>query len=146
LAQSRLIGAQWIPTLDHDPNGLDMTRDNRDRLAMFARQKVEVRRLALNFEQIEQYDPPPNFAKEEDSRYARYVEQYGDKCWELDALSPDVIAGLVREAVEGLVECEAWNAALAEEQWNRDKLVKASANWALVGNFLSALDEEGENE
>ncbi len=28
---------------DHDPNGLDMTRDNRDRLAMFARRGVEVR-------------------------------------------------------------------------------------------------------
>jgi hypothetical protein len=67
---------------DHDPNGLDMTRDNRERLAMFARQDVEVRRLALNFEQIQQYNPPPNFAKETDSRYARYVDQYGNNCWE----------------------------------------------------------------
>jgi hypothetical protein len=58
---------------DHDPNGLDMTRDNRDRLAMFARQGVEVRRLALNMEQIERYRPPPNFAKETDSRYAAYM-------------------------------------------------------------------------
>jgi hypothetical protein len=54
---------------DHDPNGLDMTRDNRDRLTMFARRDVEVRRLALNMDQIERFRPPPNFAKETDSRY-----------------------------------------------------------------------------
>jgi 3-oxoacyl-[acyl-carrier protein] reductase len=29
---------------DHDPNGLDMTRDNTDRLRMFAREPIEVRR------------------------------------------------------------------------------------------------------
>jgi hypothetical protein len=28
----------------HDPNGLDMTRDNTDRLRMFAREPIEVRR------------------------------------------------------------------------------------------------------
>jgi hypothetical protein len=116
---------------DHDPNGLDMTRDNRDRLAMFARQAVEVRRLALNFAQIEQYSPPPNFAKESDSRYASYVDQYGDNCWELDALDPDVIAALVRDAIDELIERDAWDRAMAEEQWSRDTLAKVSANWAI---------------
>lgn len=43
---------------DHDPSGMDMTRDHVDRLAMFARWPVEVRRLALNMSQIEEYDPP----------------------------------------------------------------------------------------
>lgn len=32
---------------DHDPSGIDMTRDNADRLAMFTSFGVEVRRLAL---------------------------------------------------------------------------------------------------
>ena len=80
---------------DHDPNGLDMTRDNRDRLAMFARQGVEVRRLALNMDQIERYRPPPNPAKETDTRYAAYAKQFGRECWELDALVPTVIANLI---------------------------------------------------
>jgi hypothetical protein len=30
-----------------------------------------------------------------DGEYTRYVDQYGERCWELDALDPDVIAGLV---------------------------------------------------
>jgi hypothetical protein len=79
-----------IPTVlhpgDHDPNGLDMTRDNRDRLAMFARRGVEARRLALNMDQVERYRPPPNFAKETDTRYPACVKDFGERCWELDAL------------------------------------------------------------
>jgi hypothetical protein len=55
---------------DHDPNGLDMTRDITKRLAMYARQEIEVRRIALNIDQVRRYNPPPNFAKETDSRYA----------------------------------------------------------------------------
>ena len=64
---------------DHDPNGLDMTRDNRDRLALFARGDVEVRRIALNLDQVELYRPPPNPAKETDTRYASIREAVRDR-------------------------------------------------------------------
>ena len=41
---------------DHDPSGIDMTRDNDDRLSMFARSsRVELKRVALNMDQVEQY-------------------------------------------------------------------------------------------
>lgn len=53
---------------------------------------VEVRRLALNMEQVRKYDPPPNPAKVTDSRFAAYCDQFGDESWELDALSPKVVA------------------------------------------------------
>jgi hypothetical protein len=121
---------------DHDPNGLDMTRDNRDRLAMFARRPVEVRRLALNLDQVELYRPPPNPAKETDSRYAAYVRRYGADCWELDALNPTVIAHRIRVELEGLIDAAAWNSARAEEDANRALLADASQNWALVETFL----------
>ena len=100
---------------DHDPNGLDMTRDNRDRLAMFARHGVEVRRLALNIDQVERYRPPPNFAKETDTRFSAYAEKFGSECWELDALDPIVIADLIRNEVERMIDADAWKAAKAEE-------------------------------
>ena len=48
---------------DHDPNGLDMTRDNRDRLSLFARQEIEVRRLALNIDQVLRYRPSESQTK-----------------------------------------------------------------------------------
>ena len=121
---------------DHDPNGLDMTRDNQDRLAMFARRSVEVRRLALNIDQIEHYRPPPNFAKETDSRFAAYVAEFGEECWELDALDPTVLADLIRTEVEGLIDVETWNSALAQERANRAVLNDVSQNWSKVENFL----------
>jgi hypothetical protein len=121
---------------DHDPNGLHMTRDNRDRLAMFARQGVEVRRLALNMDQVRRYRPPPNFAKESDTRYAAYARQFGPQCWELDALDPTVIADLIRAEIEGLIDAEAWNSAKVQEDVNRLVLGKASRNWATVETLL----------
>lgn len=84
---------------DHDPSGLDMTRDNAQRLSMFSGLPVEVKRLALNADQIQEYDPPPNPAKLTDSRSAEYVRLYGDDSWELDALEPSVLAGLISDAI-----------------------------------------------
>ena len=117
---------------DHDPNGLDMTRDNHERLAMFARRPIDLRRLALNFDQVEQYGPPPNPAKETDSRFNGYVSKYGNECWELDALDPTVIADLIRREIEEMIDREPWNAALASEERNRSILAKASENWAIL--------------
>jgi hypothetical protein len=124
---------------DHDPNGLDMTRDNADRLALFARRPVEVRRLALNMDQIQRYRPPPNFAKETDTRFAAYAQKHGPKCWELDALSPSVIAGLIRTEVEGLIDIDNWNEAAAREAESRAVMNAAAANWAMVENFLGVV-------
>jgi hypothetical protein len=121
---------------DHDPNGLDMTRDNRDRLALFARHPVEVRRLALNYEQVEQYGPPPNPAKETDTRFDGYVAEFGHECWELDALDPEVIADLIRTEVEAMIDRDAWAAALAKEGRNRAALEKLSENWTKVEKSL----------
>jgi hypothetical protein len=122
---------------DHDPNGLDMTRDNRDRLSMFADDPVEVVRVALNFDQVEQYRPPPNPVKDTDSRYAGYVAQFGDSSWELDALEPTVIDGLVRRAIAGLIDDTAWDAAKAQEAVRRAVIQKAAENWTKVEKFLA---------
>lgn len=88
---------------DHDPSGIDMTRDIRDRLVMFVDPEdcgeVEVKRLALTMDQVEQFSPPPNPAKETDSRCSGYRAQFGDESWELDALDPKFLAGLIRDEI-----------------------------------------------
>jgi hypothetical protein len=48
---------------DHDPSGMNMTDVAREQLAMFADSDIEVRRVALNIDQVEQYRLPPNYAK-----------------------------------------------------------------------------------
>jgi hypothetical protein len=122
---------------DHDPNGIDMTRDVTDRLAFYARADIKVRRIALNMPQVREYAPPPNPAKETDSRYAAYVARFGTtECWELDALPPTAIADLIRTEVTGLIDRAAWDEAAAEEARNRDLLDRAAANWTKVEKLL----------
>jgi len=93
---------------DHDPSGIDMTRDVEERLKMYSRIELEVVRLALNWDQIELWRPPENPAKETDSRYWEYTKKFGESSWELDAIEPTQLAGLVREAVLALRDELAW--------------------------------------
>lgn len=116
---------------DHDPSGVDMTRDIQDRLAMFGAE-TEVKRIALTYDQIQHYGPPPNPAKITDSRCKAYIEKYGSESWELDALKPTVIHDLITEHVENLTDFDllAGRRAKLEEE-------KGS-----MQNYLSLLEIE----
>lgn len=129
---------------DHDPSGLDMTRDNDERLALFAGAEdiVEIRRLALNMDQVRQYRPPPNPAKETDSRFADYIKRHGDQSWELDALDPTVIDRLIRTQIDELIDGDAWKAAIAREDQYREQLERAADRWTEVRDFLFPEGEE----
>lgn len=118
---------------DHDPSGVDMTNDIRRRLLDFtvgdiyhnAREagmsvvdaddylarrfkeetaEIQVKRIALTMDQIEEFNPPPNPAKLSDSRARAYVEAYGSESWELDALDPATLDALIEEEVSAIVD------------------------------------------
>lgn len=122
---------------DHDPSGLDMTRDIRERLSMFAGFEVLVVRLALNMEQVIELDPPPNPAKLKDSRAGAYVREFGYDSWELDALEPDYIVDLVEEAVTGKVDGGAAKKALERQAEGRDLLNRVWSQWPIVTGFVN---------
>lgn len=125
---------------DHDPSGIDMTRDIRDRMIMFLRGfGCDVNRLALNWEQIELYNPPPNPAKQTDSRFAEYQANYGDESWELDALEPQVISDLIRDNILTLRDDTLWQAVEQLESHHKEILAKASDNWSDVASYLETL-------
>jgi len=107
---------------DHDPSGMDMTRDIEERLSLFCYHEIEVRRIALNMDQVKKYNPPPNPAKLTDSRSRRYVAVYGRSSWELDALEPKVLAALVENEIADLREDDLWEEACAEETRGRNRL------------------------
>lgn len=156
---------------DHDPSGIDMTRDIRDRLSTFiggdhtqqaygqaldetgwdwgyaeaaledlatslggGRSEVtdvfEVERIALNMDQIQQYDPPPNPAKLTDSRGTGYVDLYGPSSWELDALPPDVLNTLITDKIREHLDADAYNAVGTEQQRIRDIMDEAAEDVA----------------
>lgn len=116
---------------DHDPSGLDMTRDIRERLAMFMGE-VTVERLALTIDQVDQYAPPPNPAKETDIRFAAYQGQFGDESWELDALEPDVLAALVRDRVAELLDETAWDRHLEAEEKHKREIGLVAGHWKTI--------------
>ena len=136
---------------DHDPSGIDMTRDNGDRLRMFIAGRAyadygrafEVRRLALNMDQVEKYNPPPNPAKLTDSRVGGYIKKYGSKSWELDALDPPVIAALIQGAIDDVRDPLLWASAQAREAAARGRLRKLAAGWAEKSTSRGRKKQEG---
>jgi hypothetical protein len=124
---------------DHDPSGMDMTRDIEDRLDMFAETYVEIQRLALNMDQISLYNPPPNFAKLTDSRAGEYVAKYGYDSWELDALEPSVLDELITTTVLNYRDDAIWDQDKTEEDDHRRLLNEVSANWEDVVDFIDGL-------
>lgn len=104
---------------DHDPSGIDMTRDNRDRLSTFAGVPVTVVRIAMNRDQIERFDCPENPVKFTDSRAEAYVAEHGYHSWELDALSPKFIAELIEQNVSQIRDPERWDEMVEAETEDR---------------------------
>lgn len=93
---------------DHDPSGIDMTRDNGERVNLFGWDETDVRRIALNMDQVDEYSPPPNPAKLTDSRAPEYVAQHGYESWELDALEPRVMRDLIQDTIDEYKDEYAW--------------------------------------
>lgn len=156
---------------DHDPSGIDMTRDIEDRLRAFltvdwARlnpsrfekealyvspaevfaelrdylegdgEALEIRRVALNMDQIQQYQPPPNPAKITDSRFATYQAAHGDDSWELDALDPTILGRIVRQHVDGIRDDDLFEERVAHQEREREVLTAVATRWSEVKDFL----------
>ncbi|MDG6976044.1 MAG: hypothetical protein JRN27_08150 [Nitrososphaerota archaeon] len=113
---------------DHDPSGLDMSRDVRSRLHCYSdgsKDGVVAKGVALDIDQARGFDLPSNPTKKGDSRAGDYIARYGDECWELDAVPPDTLARRVREAVEREIDMTAWKEAEEKETAERNVVRQA---------------------
>ena len=108
---------------DHDPSGEDMVRDIQDRLTLLTDGKyIDVQKIALTWDQVQQYQPPPNPTKLTDSRAAGYIEKYGEDCWEVDALPPETLQGLIRRAITNHLDTDKMDLVIAREGQDKDRL------------------------
>jgi hypothetical protein len=120
---------------DHDPTGLDISRDIQDRLAMF-RSSAQVDRIALNMDQITD-DLPPSPAKLSDSRAQGYIELYGDDTWELDAMEPAALDEMVENAILARLDRDLWDQRVAQEAHEKLQLQALSDNWHdILGHMI----------
>jgi hypothetical protein len=128
---------------DHDPSGLDMSDgDMPGRLETFLKKyshgPVEIRRIALNLDQVSLYKPPPNFAKETDTRYGAYKKKYGEKCWEVDALEPDVLMALYQAEVDRMKDAALYDKMTELEASEQQTLSRIADRFDDVARFLES--------
>lgn len=124
---------------DHDPSGIDMSRDLSERLYTFVAgvYKPHSRlastlftRIALNMDQIEEQSPPENPAKVTDSRFKGYEERFGDKSWELDALRPEYLANLIRRHTRRYIDAGLWEKRQKEVAIIKKRLLKVAEDFS----------------
>lgn len=119
---------------DHDPSGIDMTRDLEERINLFAGEYIEsgafepsIERIALTMRQVEERKPPPNPAKTTDARFKSYRRQFGNESWELDALDPAYLSDLVERNIEKYIDNpEAWEERRGHVEKVKEKLKKVA--------------------
>ena len=134
---------------DHDPSGLNMCDSIKQNLTTFGA-VFKFESIALNMEQIDFFNLPPNPVKKSDTRSDAYCELYGDECWELDALSPQTLNDIIElEIVKCIDNMNDFDARRAEDVAGRKQL-------GLVGKYFNNAhhyvknylvnDEEAEDE
>jgi len=132
---------------DHDPSGLNMTVDINKRLykrnylvrglaEVFSPEEldkikelfkgkewlVKVERCALTYEQVERYNLPPSPTKKADPRSKWYIQQFGDRCWELDAVEPNELQKIIEASILKWINREKWNETAKKIEEERQKL------------------------
>ena len=116
---------------DHDPSGIDMTRDIKERLEFFGAH-VQVNRIALNRDQVDKYKSPPNPAKITDSRASGYIKKHGKISWELDALPPNDLEKLIEDEILNYLDTDLWR-DVEDEILHGERQLKALVdNWDKV--------------
>lgn len=85
---------------DFDMRGVDIQRHLTESLDFFDLGHVNAKRMALTKQQVTEYNLPSQPSKKTDSMVRGWIERHGDVAWELDALEPNVLVQIIREAIE----------------------------------------------
>lgn len=124
---------------DHDPSGLDMTRDLERRLIRYGARNTRVERVALTYDQVQELDLMPNPTKAADPRSANYMMEYGAECWELDAIEPAKLQDLVKEGIEAHVDLQQWEDSKGQLEDEREEVKETIDKWVMA---IKKADEE----
>jgi hypothetical protein len=115
---------------DYDPSGLYMSEhDLPDRLTKYGGDHVTLERIALTQEQTDGLPSFPASDKRKDPRHKWFVRNFGDRCWELDALDPNDLRALVKEAIRSEIEPIAWARCDLVNRAEQESLQTILAKW-----------------
>jgi hypothetical protein len=134
----------------YDPSGLGMSeQDLPARLVRYAPSEVfweydhegfRFRRLAVTEGDTHRLGLDLSFPardKHKDTRYPWFVQQYGTRCWELDAMNPNDLRERVREAIVAELDQPAWDRYVAAEAVERASIVETMRTWNSISGLAS---------
>lgn len=117
---------------DYDPSGLHMSEvDIPNRIGRYDGSGT-FQRIALTGHDVGPGTTLPHFdadTKTGDSRHKWFVSRYGDRCWELDALSPVTLRQRVENAITGMIDADTWGRALVVEKAEVEAMHIYSERW-----------------
>lgn len=131
---------------DFDPDG-EMIAESFGRSMRddFGLADIHPVKVALNADQVEWHDlPPGGEAKKGSTNYAKFVSKHGDQCWELEALPPDELQDIVREAILSVIDVDAYNDEVDREHEDAKFLegVRRTVREAVAGIVSEAGDAD----
>jgi hypothetical protein len=115
---------------DFDPSGLFMSEEDLPkRLSKYDGDQVELRRTALTREHVHGLPSFPATDKRKDPRYRWFRANYGDRCWELDAMDPNDLRDCVEQAIVELIEPVAWERCETVNRAEQESLRTILEKW-----------------
>jgi len=116
---------------DWDPSGLHMSEVDLPRRLKEYGAALYLQRVALTEQDV--LDPSlPSFladTKRQDPRWRWFTAQHGQRCWELDAMSPVVLRERVVQAIEAEIDWMAWDRCGKAEAAERETLEEVLGAW-----------------
>ena len=115
---------------DYDPSGMLMSeRDLPERLREYGGDHVELHRIALLPRDLPGLVSFPASDKAKDKRYRWFVDNFGTRCWELDAMDPNDLRDRVENEIQALIEPEAWERCSRCQKAEQESLRSVLDSW-----------------
>jgi hypothetical protein len=114
---------------DHDPSGLCIEDQVRDRVREYRSGPFTMQRLAIHAADIRNFNLPPLKIKQADTRASAFRRKHGEKCVEVDALPPTELRRRITEAVHSVVDVDRWNRAINVEKIEHDSIASIVSAW-----------------
>ena len=116
---------------DYDPSGLYMSEhDLPERLERYGGYHVDLQRIALLKKDVTSLPSFPAADKKKDPRYRWFVEKFGLRCWELDAMDPRDLRERVSTEIKELIEPVAWERCARVNRAEQESLRTILAHWS----------------
>lgn len=120
---------------DWDPSGLCMSEVDLPKRFDRYSGRLSVVRIAIHKNDVIEDTSLPSFAvesKAKDSRSRWFRDNFGERCWELDAMSPVDLRDRVDSAIRKLIDEDAWQHALSVERAEQESLSQVLGAWQSI--------------